>query len=362
MNNLKKRCQRALENLLAQKPALSVEATGRLNDELAWLERTGWVGAMLEAADLTDYARNHGFGVGPGRGAVAGSLTAFLAGVTEIDPLEHGLLFERFVAGSSGKNAAIFLEVEPEGCQMIQGRQANAEIPLTGLVQVLPSNVTGTLFRIARRAFQSRPINEMFRTIPLNDPEVLRSIDECDTDALLTSPARPVQLTHDMRPRVHSFNDVITLMRFLHFPTENTTDRQSDGPRKKSASCPGLPPGIADLVADTHGRLIFQEQAMLVMNRMAGIPLPDAFLLLRKIRLDPESVRQAFVAGCDVGGYDPNETENAWELLVRETACACKAHLAGLAMTNYRMAFLRVRHPEAFLDRTSRPEVAGKHQ
>lgn len=101
---------------------------------------------------------------------------------------------------------------------------------------------------------------------------------------------------------------------------------------------------------------------MLVMNRMAGIPLPDTYLLLRKIRFDPESVRQAFVAGCGAGGYNPNETENAWELLVRETACACKAHLAGLATTNYRMAFLRVRHPEAFLDRTSRPQVAGKQQ
>ncbi|HUU39832.1 MAG TPA: DNA polymerase III subunit alpha, partial [Desulfatiglandales bacterium] len=54
-------------------------------------------GYFLIVADFIDYARKSGIPVGPGRGSAAGSLTAYALKITDIDPIEHGLLFERFL-------------------------------------------------------------------------------------------------------------------------------------------------------------------------------------------------------------------------------------------------------------------------
>jgi DNA polymerase-3 subunit alpha len=57
----------------------------------------GFPGYFLVTADLVRYAKENGIRVGPGRGSAAGSLVAWALGITELDPIRHGLLFERFL-------------------------------------------------------------------------------------------------------------------------------------------------------------------------------------------------------------------------------------------------------------------------
>ena len=57
----------------------------------------GFPGYFLVTADLVRYAKTAGIRVGPGRGSAAGSMVAFVMGITELDPITHGLLFERFL-------------------------------------------------------------------------------------------------------------------------------------------------------------------------------------------------------------------------------------------------------------------------
>ncbi len=57
----------------------------------------GFPGYFLVVADLVRYAKEHGIRVGPGRGSAAGSIVAWALGITELDPIRHGLLFERFL-------------------------------------------------------------------------------------------------------------------------------------------------------------------------------------------------------------------------------------------------------------------------
>src|SRR6058998_2813268 len=76
-------------------PGDAVEA--RLNYELAVIEKMGFAGYFLVVWDFIHYARQHGIAVGPGRGSSAGSLTAYSLGITNIDPMRYGLLFERFL-------------------------------------------------------------------------------------------------------------------------------------------------------------------------------------------------------------------------------------------------------------------------
>ncbi len=69
----------------------------RLDTELDVIERMGYSGYFLIVADFTQWARQNDVPVGPGRGSGAGSLVAYVLGITDIDPLQYDLLFERFL-------------------------------------------------------------------------------------------------------------------------------------------------------------------------------------------------------------------------------------------------------------------------
>ena len=69
----------------------------RLEYELGVMITMGFPGYFLVVADLCNHARKVGIRVGPGRGSAAGSLVAYALGITGLDPIEHGLLFERFL-------------------------------------------------------------------------------------------------------------------------------------------------------------------------------------------------------------------------------------------------------------------------
>lgn len=69
----------------------------RLREELDVINSMGFAGYFLIVADFVNYAKRKGIPVGPGRGSAAGSLVAYALGITDIDPLEYDLLFERFL-------------------------------------------------------------------------------------------------------------------------------------------------------------------------------------------------------------------------------------------------------------------------
>ncbi len=65
--------------------------------EVGVMVQMGFPGYFLVTADLVGYAKANGIRVGPGRGSAAGSLVAYALGITDLDPIQHGLLFERFL-------------------------------------------------------------------------------------------------------------------------------------------------------------------------------------------------------------------------------------------------------------------------
>ena len=69
----------------------------RLEYELEMIEKMGYASYFLIVADFVRFARENGIAVGPGRGSAAGSLVAYVLGITDIDPVEFDLVFERFL-------------------------------------------------------------------------------------------------------------------------------------------------------------------------------------------------------------------------------------------------------------------------
>lgn len=85
------------EKLLKRYEKISDEIIDRLNYELSVIKKMGFSSYFLIVWDFINYARQDGVPVGPGRGSAAGSIVAYLLGITNIDPLKYGLLFERFL-------------------------------------------------------------------------------------------------------------------------------------------------------------------------------------------------------------------------------------------------------------------------
>ena len=76
---------------------LTPELVERLQFELKTVREMGFADYFLIVADFIGFAKRDGVSVGPGRGSAAGSLAAYCLGITDIDPMRYGLLFERFL-------------------------------------------------------------------------------------------------------------------------------------------------------------------------------------------------------------------------------------------------------------------------
>ena len=73
------------------------EVRTRAHYETAIITQMGFPGYFLVVADFISWSRRNGIRVGPGRGSGAGSMAAYAMGITDLDPLRHGLIFERFL-------------------------------------------------------------------------------------------------------------------------------------------------------------------------------------------------------------------------------------------------------------------------
>jgi DNA polymerase-3 subunit alpha len=85
------------QELLGSRTEKERDIVSRLEYELTVVNMMGFNGYFCIVADFIRYGKNHHVPVGPGRGSAAGAILAYLSGITDIDPLKYGLLFERFL-------------------------------------------------------------------------------------------------------------------------------------------------------------------------------------------------------------------------------------------------------------------------
>ena len=85
------------EGLASHYPEVTGEVRERLDYELGIIHRMGYDSYFLIVWDFINHSKQKGIAVGPGRGSAAGSIVAYILGITNLDPLKHDLLFERFL-------------------------------------------------------------------------------------------------------------------------------------------------------------------------------------------------------------------------------------------------------------------------
>jgi DNA polymerase-3 subunit alpha len=83
--------------LRSRYPTPTPEVSARFEEELTVITEMGYASYFLIVSDFVAYARQAGVSVGPGRGSATGSIVSYALGITTLDPLRHGLIFERFL-------------------------------------------------------------------------------------------------------------------------------------------------------------------------------------------------------------------------------------------------------------------------
>ncbi len=112
---LKKLCYEGME----KKYSDTGEIKKRLDYELETIQNMGFVDYFLIVWDFINFAKTHDVIVGPGRGSAAGSLVSYCLGITGIDPIKYGLIFERFLNPERVSMPDIDIDFEPEGRQKV---------------------------------------------------------------------------------------------------------------------------------------------------------------------------------------------------------------------------------------------------
>lgn len=113
----------------------------RLNREIGIIKQMKFPGYFLIVWDFIHYAREHGVPVGPGRGSAAGSLVGYAMGITDVDPLQNNLLFERFL----NPERVSMPDIDVDFCMNRRGEVINYVTEKYGREQVAQIITFGTM-------------------------------------------------------------------------------------------------------------------------------------------------------------------------------------------------------------------------
>ena len=124
--------------------------------------------------------------------------------------------------------------------------------------------------------------------------------------------------------------------------------------RKHGAKWPVPHPVMAEILEETHGIMVYQEQVMDICNRLGGIPLREAYTLIKAIgKKDPKGVAKAkekVIAGCVANGLKQKQAEEIFELIEHFAGYGFnKSHATRYAYIAYQTAYLKTHWPVEFM-------------
>jgi DNA polymerase-3 subunit alpha len=450
----------------------------RLAREIGIIQQMKFSGYFLIVWDFIRYARERGIPVGPGRGSAAGAVVAYSLGITDIDPLQHELLFERFLNperismpdididfcmnrrgevieyvthkygrenvaqiitfGTMAAKAAIkdvgramdmpysdvdriakmvpttlniklddalkesvalreAYEKDPQVRQLmdtarkLEGLVRNSGVhaagvvisprPLTDLVPLHKTKndeivtafdmvaiekmgllkmdflglTTLTILDDTLKLIAQKGTDLKLDDVPLEDPETYQKVFHRG----LTSGVFQFE-SHGMRDVLRRYQpnsiEDLTALNALYRPgpiqggmIDDFIERKH-GRRKIEYELPEL----KEILQETLGVIVYQEQVMQAANRLAGYSLGEADLLRRAMgKKNAEEMakqRERFVQGATQRGFPPKKIEKIFDLMAQFAGYGFnKSHSAAYALLAYHTAYLKTHHPVDFM-------------
>ena len=354
----------------------------RLEFELESIEGFGRTAYMLMAAEVVEAIRNAGGLISPGRGADVGSAVCYALGLSGIDPLEHDLLFERFIhsrqladatlvlidTDAVGEKAALSVleghgEVKPEQRRKYYAPQYYVVNGWSiGITQFEPVEVVSTVLALLKENGKTQPDVDH---LPYDDAETLALFGRGDLDGLFFYDTPQIRQALRALDKQIVFDDIVNIGAFS-YPGQfmSRTEYIARRHRMPQASyC--RHPLVNRCLRDTLGLLAYQEQLLILLRVLGGLPCDNAEKARKafgKMLLDVQAdMRPKFIEGC-LANSRFREGEFADETLARKAAteiwndwertaryCSMKAHQVAFARLAYQLAYLKVHYPAEWL-------------
>ncbi|TWL67525.1 DNA polymerase III subunit alpha [Bacillus licheniformis] len=452
------------------------EYVERLKYELKVIRDMAFSDYFLIVWDFMKFAHDNGIITGPGRGSAAGSLVAYTLFITDVDPLKHKLLFERFlnperismpdididfpdtrrdeviqyvknkygalhvaqittfgtlaakaalrdvgrVMGISPKEADQLAKLIPskpgvtlkearalspeldkrlngskklqdifKTAQKIEGLPRHTSIhaagvvlseePLTNIIPVqeghggvyltqysmgyledlglLKMDFLGlrnlTLIESIKTLIEkSERVTIDFSAIPYDDEQTFKLLTEGDTTGIFQLESAGMRnVLKRLKPS--SLEDIVAVNALYRpGPMENIPLYIERKHGRVPVSYPHE--DLADILKDTYGVIVYQEQIMMIASRMAGFRLGEADLLRRAVGkknkeiLDTE--RNHFISGCLKKGYSVQAANEVYDLIVKFANYGFnRSHAVAYSMIGYQLAYLKAHYPLYFM-------------
>ena len=451
----------------------------RLAREISIIQQMQYSGYFLIVWDFIRYAKERNIPVGPGRGSAAGSLVSYAMGITDLDPLQHELIFERFLNpervslpdididfcmnrrgevisyvtqkygrenvaqiitfGTMQAKAAIkdvgramdmpYADVDriakmvpnqlnikletavKESPPLRQAYEGDAQVrQLIDTAKKLEGLVRNAGVHAAGVVIAPRPLIELVPLHRTKNDEIVTAFDMgaieklgllkmdflglttltiLDDTVKLIAETRGEQIRLDELPlsdaetyekvfhsgltsgvfqfESHGMRDVLrrykpnsiedlTALNALYRPgpiqggmIDDFIERKH-GRRKIEYELPEL----KEILEETLGVIVYQEQVMQIANRLAGYSLGEADLLRRamgkKIPEEMAAQRERFVSGAVQRGYPPKKIEKIFDLMAQFAGYGFnKSHSAAYALLAYQTAYLKTHYPVEFM-------------
>jgi len=449
----------------------------RLEYELGVIAKMGFAGYFLIVADFIQWAKSQGIPVGPGRGSGAGSVAAWALTITDLDPMQFGLLFERFL----NPERISMPDFDIDFCQnrrdevisyvrreygddrvaqiitfgKLQARAAVRDVgrvlgmpygQVNRVAELIPNNpakpvtlkeaVDGerklqemrdtddSIKRLLEIAMQVEGLyrhasthaagvvigdRKLVDLVPMyRDPRENTLVTQYNMKwveqaglvkfdflglTTLTILQRAVEFLHDLNITVDlerlplddaptyamltrgdaggvfqfesaGMRDVLRQMRpdrledliaavalYRPGPMANIPDYCK---RKHGEAWSPPHEELRDILAETYGIMVYQEQVMQIAQKMAGYSLGAADLLRRamgkKIRAEMDSQRQIFTTGATARGIPEAKAIEVFDLMAKFADYGFnKSHAAAYALVSYQTAWMKANHPVPFL-------------
>jgi DNA polymerase-3 subunit alpha len=187
--------------------------------------------------------------------------------------------------------------------------------------------------------------------LPLDDVKTYEMIARGDTGGVFTFETQLYRgALLQMRP--DKFEDLVAIQALNRpGPMANIPDYCA---RKRGAPWSPPHPALAEILSETFGIMVYQEQVMQIAQVMAGYSLAGADLLRRamgkKIKAEMEAQRKIFTEGAIKQGFDAQKAEEVFDLMAKFADYGFnKSHAAAYALVSYQTAYLKANYPVAFL-------------
>ncbi len=254
------------------------QALERMEMELAVIDRMGFNAYFLIVWDFVKFAKENGIAVGPGRGSAAGSIVAYSLRITDVDPLEYNLLFERFLNPERVSMPDIDIDFSVRGRERVMryvtdkyGRESVAQIVTFG--KMFPRAATRDAARVLGLDYGAG--DRLAKLIP--DPIMGRSpsFEDC------LKPGEPLRKAYDEEPDAKRIVDVA---RGLEGIVRNSSIHAAAVVIADRPLTDIVPLQLADAGADENGDRAFRTVTQFSMKPIEDIGLLKMdFLGLRNL-------------------------------------------------------------------------------